>query len=249
MIKRDLGYSSTLELEYKRPDIVSAYRLAKNIVLHAGYKAEIAWQASLNFDEISETDFLREHAWVALSAGMHEYVIRQRFGIISRCFYNWQSAKTIVEQENNCRRLALRHFNNCRKIDGIIQTARIIVSFGFESYKKVIHCNPLEVLQSLPFVGPVTRYHLAKNIGLPFAKPDRHLVRLANSVGYSNVQQFCKDISESVDDSIPVIDIVLWRFATINNAYINIFCDTAFKEWKKRLHCVNTAVFPSSIIL
>lgn len=83
--------------------------------------------------------------------------------------------------------------------------------------------KPLEALQSLPFIGPVTRYHLAKNIGLPFAKPDRHLVRLANSAGYTDVQRFCRDISVYANDSIPVVDIVLWRFAAITNSYLNVF--------------------------
>jgi len=225
-----LGDVRTLEIEYGKPDIVAAYRLAKKIVLQAGYGAEIGWQASLNFDDLTETDFLREYAWVVLSAGMHEYIIRRCFRVISRCFYDWQSSRIIIDQKDKCRRLALSHFNNHRKIDGIIETAHIIDSFGFSSYKETVRHNPLQVLQSLPFVGPITRYHLAKNIGLPFAKPDRHLVRLANSVGYSDVQQFCKDISEYVDDSIAVIDIVLWRFATLTSSYLAIFSDVAFKE-------------------
>jgi len=225
-----LRHIDTPEIGRKKPDIVSAYNLAKGIVLNAGYGTEIEWQASLDFDLITEADFLREHAWVALSAGMHERIIRRYFGIISPCFYDWQSARIIVEQESNCRNLALSYFNNQRKIDGIIQTAHIIASFGFASYKEEIRCNPLQVLQSLPFIGPVTRYHLAKNIGLPFAKPDRHLVRLASSVGYSDVQQFCKDISENTGDSISVVDIVLWRFANITNAYVGIFSGTAIEK-------------------
>lgn len=236
MATTTLGHIDTFEIGHKKPGIVSAYNLAKGIILHAGYGTEIAWQASLDFDLITEADFLREHAWVALSAGMHERVIRRCFGIISRCFYDWQSARTIVEQENNCRYLALRYFNNQRKIDGIIQTARIIESSGFRSYKEAIRSNPLVVLQSLPFVGPITRYHLAKNIGLPFAKPDRHLVRLASSVGYSDVQQFCKDISEHTGDNVPVVDIVLWRFANITTAYVSIFSGTAFEEQNQ---CIN----------
>lgn len=216
----------------KKPDIVAAYYLAKDVVLHAGFGEEIKWQGSLNFDNVTESGFLREHAWVALSAGMHERVVRQRFQAVSRCFYDWESADTIVTREDSCRRLALQHFNNYRKIEGIIETARIITSVGFKSYKEAIRLNPLQVLQSLPFVGPVTCYHLAKNIGLPYAKPDRHLVRLANSVGYSNVQQFCKVIGEFTGDSVPVVDIVLWRFATIKNAYLSIFYDVAVRGMK-----------------
>lgn len=223
-------HSGRFDTKCKKSDIVAAYYLAKDVVLRADFGEEISWQASLNFDDITEADFLREHAWVALSAGMHEHIIRQRFPAVSRCFYHWESADAIVKREDSCRRLALRHFNNHRKIEGIIETARIIASVGFKSFKVAIHLNPLQVLQSLPFIGPVTCYHLAKNIGLPFAKPDRHLVRLASSVGYSDVQRFCKDISEHVGDSVPVVDIVLWRFATIDDSYLKVFYNVAVRE-------------------
>jgi len=39
--------------------------------------------------------------------------------------------------------------------------------------------EPHAFLMSLPYVGAVTWRHLAKNLGLPVAKADRHLVRLA----------------------------------------------------------------------
>ncbi len=225
MVSTTVRSGDILGRAHRQDDIINAYHYVKKIVLNAGYHAEITWQASLNFNDTTETDFLREYAWVALSAGMHEYIIRRLFPVISRCFYDWQSTKIIVERDNECRYFALRNFNNHRKINGIIETARIINSLGFDRYKESIRHRSLEALQSLPFIGPVTRYHLAKNIGLPFAKPDRHLVRLASSVGYSDVQRFCKDISEHANDSIPVVDIVLWRFAAITNSYLNIFCD------------------------
>jgi thermostable 8-oxoguanine DNA glycosylase len=69
----------------------------------------------------------------------------------------------------------------------------------------------------------VTVYHLAKNIGLQFAKPDRHLVSISNKAGYQDVQAFCRDISNQVGDSITVVDLVLWRFATLEKNYEMIF--------------------------
>ena len=215
---------------FKKQDIVAAYRRVKDLVLRAGFGEEISWQASVDFNNISESDFLREHAWVTLSAGMKERVIRNLFHPISSSFYYWESAKIIVENESHCRNSALRHFNNIHKINAIIITAKDISSKGFNLFKANIHLDPLKILQSLPYIGPVTCYHLAKNIGLQVAKPDRHLTRLAHSVGYSDVQQFCKDISEHTGDSIPVVDIVLWRFANITNAYISIFSGTAIEE-------------------
>jgi len=38
-------------------------------------------------------------------------------------------------------------------------------------------------LQQLPFIGPVTAFHLAKNLGIEAVKPDRHLCRLSKLLG------------------------------------------------------------------
>jgi len=214
----------------EKPDIVFAYLVVKNLTLSAGYGTEIAWQAARDYESVSETDFLREYAWVVLSAGMQESIVRRRFQSFSKCFCDWCSSKAIVEQESACRLNALACFNNRRKIDSILQTAHIIESLGFGLFKEYMGQNPLEFLKTLPYIGPVTCYHLAKNIGLPVAKPDRHLVRLANSMGYCDVQEFCRAISEHVSDSIPVVDIVLWRFATITDTYIRLFRNIAYEE-------------------
>jgi len=215
---------------FKKYDIVAAYRQVKDMVLRAGFGEEISWQASVDFNSLSESDFLREHAWVTLSAGMKEKVIRNLFHPISSSFYYWESAKIIVENESRCRNSALRYFNNIHKINAIIITAKNISSKGFDLFKSNIYLDSLKILQSLPYIGPVTCYHLAKNIGLQVAKPDRHLTRLAHSVGCRDVQWFCKNISLQTGDSIPVVDIVLWRFASITEGYLDFFLNVATNE-------------------
>jgi len=211
-------------------DILAAYRQAKDIVLRAGFGQEISWQLSVNLSSITESDFLREHAWVTLSSGMRERVIRSLFEAVTVSFCYWESAKVIAENASRCRRLALMRFNNIRKIEAIIAAARSVSSRGFDSLKKALYQDPLATLQSLPYIGPVTCYHLAKNIGLQVAKPDRHLTRLADSVGYSDVQLFCKHISLESGDIIPVVDIVLWRFASMTEGYLDLFLDAAINQ-------------------
>ena len=66
------------------------------------------------------------------------------------------------------------------------------------------------------------KYHLAKNLGLSFAKPDRHLVRIANLLRYNNVQDFCMVVSELSHDKIGVVDLVFWRFANITQNYLEV---------------------------
>lgn len=203
---------------------------AKTIVMDEGYSAEISWQSNLNFEDLDESTFLKELAWVVLSSGMKEKVVRNLFDDISKCFFNWVSAKFIVDNKDRCFHEATKFFNNVPKISAIINAAHKINSIGFTEIKKKIRENPIETLQKFSYIGPVTVYHLAKNIGLPVAKPDRHLARIANMEGYSDVQMFCNEISELTGDSIPVVDIVLWRFATIEKDYLNVLFNVNIKN-------------------
>jgi len=216
-------------------DLVLAYRAAKEAVVGAGYQAEISWQDSIRFEDTTESDFIREYAWVVLSAGMKESVIRGLFGHISECFFNWESSRRIAASADTCCQLALRRFNHPRKIGAILETACLIAADGFEPLRRQIQSRPIETLDSLPYIGPVTSYHLAKNLGFSFAKPDRHLQRLARAAGYSSVQHMCRTISARTGDSPQVVDIVLWRFATVDRSYLDTFlrgCSVAFAAGK-----------------
>ena len=82
--------------------------------------------------------------------------------------------------------------------------------------------DPINKLQALPYIGPITSYHLAKNLGVPCAKSDRHLKRLSEMLGFNCVQQFCKEVSTLSGDAIHVVDLVLWRFATLQRDYLKI---------------------------
>lgn len=203
--------------------LASKYIYAKNTIIDSGYEEEILWQSSSCFDDLDEASFLRELAWVILSSGMKERVIRKLFSNISECFFYWQSAKKIIENGEKCFNDAIIYFNNKPKISSIIYAAHKLNEIEFDDFKIEVYEDPIGNLQEFPYIGPITVYHLAKNIGLPVAKPDRHLTRIANAEGYSDVQAFCKHISYLCGDPVPVVDIVLWRFATIERDYLSIF--------------------------
>jgi len=64
--------------------------------------------------------------------------------------------------------------------------------------------------RSLPWIGGITCYHLAKNFGAPVAKPDVHLQRLAARHG-TDAQTLCETIGDRVGMSPATVDVVLWR--------------------------------------
>lgn len=211
-------------------NLVLKYKLVKQLVCDEGFEREITWQSNIDFNSLNESVFLRELAWVVLSCGMKEQIVRKKFGLISECFFHWSSAKKIVNNKDECFRNAFKIFHHQRKIAAIIISSGIIKEMGFHHLKQQIKENPFEILRKFPYIGKVTVFHLAKNIGLDVAKPDRHLVRIADYEGFNNVQDFCKKISLITGDSVSVIDIVFWRFANLNSDYLDILSTINFAE-------------------
>ena len=60
---------------------------------------------------------------------------------------------------------------------------------------------------------------------LNVAKPDRHLKRIAQIFGYTDVQELCKEVSQSTGDKMSVVDLVFWRFAVITPEYRYVLMD------------------------
>ena len=173
---------------------------------------ELLWQRSLEFSTFTESDLLRETAWVVLCSGFREQVVRRKFGYISLCFCDWESAIAIVESKEHCRRSALCSFRNERKIGAIVEVAELLSQEGFADFKQRVLDDPMSTLKRMPFIGNVTVFHLAKNLGLEVAKPDRHLVQLTTRFGYSSANQMCRELSEWTGEDVSVIDLALWRF-------------------------------------
>ena len=203
--------------------LANAYMTAKEMVIQSGFAHEIDWQHNLSFDAVTESNFLREAAWVILSAGMRESVIRSKFTAISAAFCNWVAAEQILAQKYHCRNDALMVFGNARKIDSILDIAAEVTEKRFAAVRRLLEKDGIGYIRQLPFMGPATSYHLAKNLGLQVVKPDRHLVRVARKTGYRSPDALCREIALVVGDKIAVIDLVIWRYATLNRDYLGLF--------------------------
>ncbi len=196
------------------------YMDIKQSLIETGYGWEIDWQENLKTEPIDETTFIREMAWVIISSGMREFVVRKKFPKISEAFFNWKSAQVIYSNSQSCFKKAISIFNNARKINAIVKSCEILMQKGLDKVVNELHEIGPSSLKAFPFVGPVTCFHLAKNLGVSTAKPDRHLSRIASLAGYYNPTEFCSDLSNITGDDVSVIDIVFWRYATLNRNYI-----------------------------
>jgi len=165
-------------------------------VVDAGYGDEIVWQESLVRCESAE-DFCWEYIWVVLNAGMKNQVARQIFERIREALLNGKPANSVF-----------RHKGKVKAIDDMWLNYRQL----FNNYK--LADDKLEYLKSLPWIGDITKYHLAKNLGEDMVKPDRHLVRIAKQYSTTPLE-LCQRLSRETGYRIGTVDLIIWRAANL----------------------------------
>lgn len=153
---------------------------------------------------------------LALCSGFRESAVRRVFDHVSLCFCDWESAEAIVSAGEICCATAASTFANRLKLRGIFSAAKYINDIGFDEFKRSVLADPINRLQSLPFIGPITSWHLAKNLGLDVAKPDRHLVRVSEHLGFLSADDLCRELAASTGEQAKVVDLIVWRYIADN---------------------------------
>lgn len=157
-----------------------------------GYADEIDWQNELEPCD-NNNAFMMEACWVVLNSGMKEQIARKIWGRIQGA---WSDGIDISE--------VFKHKGKVAAIKYILANSGNL----FEGY--VLSTNKIEYLQTIPFIGKITCYHLAKNLGHDCVKPDRHLVRVAKEYN-TTPDELCQKLSDDTGYKKCVIDIVIWR--------------------------------------
>jgi hypothetical protein len=164
-------------------------------IIRRGYAHEVDWAE--NVKPVADPDtFWMEYAWVVLNSGMKNTVASGIWEKVRRAVEAGQSASTV--------------FGHKGKAGAIDEVFRRRVELLAE-YQAA--AAPLAFLESLPWIGPITKYHLAKNFGHDCAKPDRHLVRIAGSEQAAH--DLCAFLARQIGDRIATVDLVIWRAASI----------------------------------
>ena len=203
--------------------LACSYLDAKRRVATSSHSVELAWQEEVSLSEVTVTRFLQEAAWVILSCGMRSSVIGSIFPSISEIFLDWEEPRRIALQPDVFRDCALRVFGHTGKVDAIVNTSIAMAGRDDKWLSERLSEDAQGFLIQFPFLGPVTSIHLAKNLGIDAVKPDRHLCRIASAVGYSDPTDMCMVIQRYTNDRLALIDLVLWRFATLDSDYERFF--------------------------
>ncbi len=163
-------------------------------LMAAGFGDDLAWAENLG-PPADADEFAHEVIFVICNSGMR-YTVAQM--IYERCVGALYASRPVSEV-----------FGHKGKA-GAIEDVWARRSELFNCY--CMAGDKLTYLESLSWVGPITKFHLAKNFGLQYAKPDVHLQRLAN-LYKTSPQSLCESLARFSGLKVATVDTVLWRAA------------------------------------
>lgn len=177
---------------------IETYLDLKEAIVSAGYGDEIDWSDSMKKCD-NAIDFWMEYSWVVINSGMKNQVAQ---GI-------WDRVLPYVLRGGSAHD-CFGHKGKCGGIDEIWRDK--LVHFNY--WKLLGRDEDVDYLLGLPWIGEITKWHLAKNLGADVVKPDRHLVRIASAEG-TTPHDMCLVIHCITGDRLATVDTVIWRAANL----------------------------------
>jgi len=166
-------------------------------IIQRGFIADIKWARSLKPCD-SYISFFNEYAFVICNSGMKWQIARKIYDNIIEAIETNQPISSVFKHKGKVAAIEMGYANK---------------RCWFQRYLKAkTVSDKLDYLQSLPWIGPITKYHLAKNLGLDSVKPDRHLVRVAEKYDTTPLKM-CQKLAKQTGLTLSEIDTVIWRAA------------------------------------
>lgn len=176
------------------------FRRLEEALRRAGYGPMIEWSETVTPPADAEA-FASEAIYVICNSGMKNSVAAPIAGRCLAALQTGSSATTVFG-----------HSGKARAIDAVWRRRdEFFAKFALNGAK-------LEDLRQLPWIGPVTVYHLAKNLGADEAKPDIHLERLARR-DLTTTHRLCERLSLITGLRVATVDSILWRACA--DGYLN----------------------------
>lgn len=150
--------------------------------------------------------FLEEYCWVVYASGFSADILESKFDALKIAYKDFDINKLYkIRSINNI----LSTVNNKIKANCFLKGCKIIHDTGFSKFKKEIIASGIDKFEDLPGIGPITKFHLAKNIGfMDAAKPDRWLERIAQKCS-ATVDELVSFLSKNSALSHHTVDIIL----------------------------------------
>ncbi|MDD2840310.1 MAG: hypothetical protein PHY80_04275 [Rickettsiales bacterium] len=123
----------------------------------------------------------------------------------------------------------IKIYGNVNKVNAIIKVWNNRVELHDSFYKLSTPEEKLDFLSKLPHIGNITKYHIARNLGINFVKYDIWIQRLgvalygnleyveivSNSKLNPKIKEMCdkmfSDLEMQINEKTGYIDVVLWK--------------------------------------
>ena len=168
------------------------FQALEAVMRQAGYGPIIEWSENITPPDNAD-QFAERAIYVICNSGMMNRIAEP---IYERCMVALHEGRSAATEYG--------HPGKRAAIDTIWQNRHQL----FEQYQNAPH--DVAQLRELPWIGPVTVYHLAKNLGADVAKPDVHIERLARR-DRTTSQTLCRRLAKASGYRIATIDTLLWR--------------------------------------
>jgi hypothetical protein len=180
--------------------------------VRANYYDRLDYYRGLRFTDTTPDLFWNEYVWCVYAAGFSSKVLDKKWPALKAAYGDWRDLTA------KRRKLVLAVIRREDKFKACLQVANMMqgAARGYAHNEwwlkfQIVMLGTPERLQMLPWIGPVSCYHLARNIGLDCVKPDLHLVRLAEHYGFCSPLRMCEYISVNrKDERLGVVDLVLF---------------------------------------
>jgi hypothetical protein len=166
-------------------------------LIKAGWaEDDIAWAENIQRPSCP-VEFAQETIFVICNSGMRFLVATKIYERVMDAIMAGASAST-----------AFGHKGKAAAIDLIWRDRERLMAEFLAAEDPVAYC------ETIPWIGGITKYHLAKNFGAQVAKPDVHLQRLADVYGVT-AQQLCERLAGETGYRVATIDTLIWRACAV----------------------------------
>lgn len=167
--------------------------------------------ATLDINMFGPKRFLGEYTWVIFTSGFNASIVSAKYEQIARTLSQFDPKKV---QEGIVRK-GMKIIRHEAKWRAVLDCARTLQRTPWEEFRAE-YLSSLDAMEKLPRIGPVTKYHLARNIGFDCVKPDLHLVRAAERFGAASPEHLCRYLQAHHQDGssllLSQIDYVIWCY-------------------------------------
>jgi len=170
---------------------VERYLDIKHTVMEAGHTDDIDWCEDVKPCSCA-VDFFLEYLWVVCNSGMKYEIAQIIYKKILTAIIGHRDVSEVFNHAGKCKSITFVKDNK----------ESLFKQYGEASDK-------IAFLSTLPHIGPITKYHLARNLGLDVCKPDRHLERIAGMYD-TTPHALCDRLAQITGDRVGTVDIVLW---------------------------------------